>query len=116
MNDAQDKPMTDYGVATQDRPVPRISIAAFCENPETGAVIQRAAMDRRLAKTHVTVHMGGVEAAAELYADSSTPNLVIVESVAETGEALMAQLEELAAVCDPTSKVIVIGLSNDNTL
>ena len=39
-----------FGAAVQDRPVPRISIHAFCESPETGAVIQRAGQDRRLAK------------------------------------------------------------------
>ena len=43
--------------------VPRINIEAFCEAPETGASIQRAAEDRRLAKAHVTVHMGGTDAA-----------------------------------------------------
>ncbi len=105
-----------YGVEAKDRPVPRISIAAFCESPETGSVIQRAAVDRRLSKTHVTVHMGGVEAACEMYGDSSTPNLVIVESRERQREPLLAQLEQLAAVCDPASKVIVVGNSNDISL
>lgn len=106
----------DFGVDLKDRPVPRISIAAFCESPETGAVIQRAAQDRRLAKTHVAVHMGGVETAAELYAESPTPNLLIVESREIESGPLMAQLERLAGVCDPASKVIVVGESNDITL
>jgi pilus assembly protein CpaE len=105
-----------FGVDVKDRPVPRISIAAFCENPETGAVMQRAAQDRRLAKTHLTVHMGGVEAAAELYGDSATPNLLIVESRETERGPLLAQLEALAGVCDPATKVIVVGSSNDITL
>lgn len=102
-----------FGVPVSDRPVPRITIAAFCENPETGAVIQRAALDRRLSKTHVSVHMGGASAAAELYADTSTPNLLIVESSHVDRDPLMAELEALAAVCDPASKVVVVGRSND---
>ena len=40
------------------KPVPRITIHAFCEQPGTGAAIQRAGEDRRLAKAHLTVHMG----------------------------------------------------------
>ncbi len=102
-----------FGVPVSDRPVPRITIAAFCENPETGAVIQRAALDRRLSKTHVSVHMGGPMAAAEHYADTPTPNLIIVESRNIERGPLMAELEGLAGVCDPATKVIVVGGSND---
>lgn len=102
-----------FGVPVSDRPVPRITIAAFCENPETGAVIQRAALDRRLSKTHVSVHMGGAVAAAEHYSDSPTPNLIIVESRNVERAPLMAELEGLASVCDPATKVVVVGGSND---
>ena len=106
----------EFGVDLKDRPVPRITIAAFCESPENGAVIQRAAQDRRLVKTHVAVHMGGVDTATELYSESPTPNLLIVESRETEAGPLMAQLERLAGVCDPATKVIVVGGSNDITL
>jgi pilus assembly protein CpaE len=105
----------DLGLAVRDRPVPRISIGAFCESPDTGAVIQRAAADRRLAKTHVSVHMGGILSAAEHYSESATPNLVIVES-RDGPEDLVKRLEALAGVCDPATKVVVIGPSNDVAL
>lgn len=105
----------DKGASLRDRPVPRISIQAFCETPETGAVLQRAAQDRRLAKAHMTVHTGGIHAAAEHFADSSTPNLVVVETH-ERGEGVLRGLEALARVCDPTTKVIVIGADNDIAL
>lgn len=105
-----------FGLDIRDRPVPRISIAAFCEEPETGAVIQRAAQDRRLAKTHVAVHMGGVSAAAEHYSDTPTPNLVIVETKERERSAIMAQLSMLSGVCDPATKVLLVGASNDITL
>ena len=64
-----DKQEPAFGAAVQDRPVPRISIHAFCESPDTGAVIQRAGQDRRLAKAHLTVHMGGVFGAVEYFSD-----------------------------------------------
>jgi len=49
-----------FGAAPHERPVPRISIHAFCEQPDTGAVLQRAGADRRLAKAHLTVQLGGI--------------------------------------------------------
>lgn len=110
-----EKTSAPFGTEMQDRPVPRISIHAFCESPDTGSVIQRAGQDRRLAKAHLTVHMGGVFGAAEYFQDSSTPNVIMVETRV-TGPSILGELEKLAHVCDPGTKVIVIGQSNDITL
>jgi pilus assembly protein CpaE len=96
------------------RPVPRISVDAFCESPETGAVVQRAAQDRRLSRANVTVYMGGVEAALEQYGSTATPSLIILETL-KYGPAMFAELERLAEVCDAATKVIVIGAVNDIT-
>ena len=94
------------------RPVPRVNIQAFCEDQETAAVIQKASEDRRLAKAHVTVQMGGVEAAVAFYRNASTPNLIIIESLLDRKE-MLTELERLAEVCDPGTKVIAIGHVND---
>ena len=94
------------------RPVPRISIQAFCETESIAAPIERAASDRRMAKTHLKVHMGGIGTAIEFYQSAQTPNLIIVESRDEPKK-LIASLTELSNVCDPSSKVIVIGHYND---
>ena len=95
--------------------VPRISIEVFCESPDTGVVIQRAGEDRRLAKAHLTVHMGGISAAVKYYADTGTPSLIIVES-RDGGETLFNQLGALAEVCDAGTKGIIVGHLNDITL
>ncbi|MFZ0853339.1 MAG: hypothetical protein WAO08_29595 [Hyphomicrobiaceae bacterium] len=55
------------------RPIPRISIQAFCEDGATAEVVQIAAADRRLSKSHISVHMGGAIAAVAHYHDSPTP-------------------------------------------
>lgn len=103
----------DFGSSDDDhRPVPRISIHAFCETPETTALLERAAVDRRLAKTHMTMHMGGLPKAVDHFQSASTPNLILIEAL-DGGETLFAQLGELAEVCDPSTKVIVIGRAND---
>src|SRR5271170_5659030 len=70
----------DFGAAPHERPVPRISISAFCEFPDTGAALQRAAADRRLSRAHIDVQLGGVQAAIDHFRGQVTPNLLIVET------------------------------------
>ena len=101
-----------FGAAAYERPVPRISIHAFCEFPDTGAALQRAGADRRLAKANLTVELGGIAAAIEHFKGQVTPNLLIVET-RFSGQQALNDLDALAEVCDPTTKVVVIGRVND---
>jgi pilus assembly protein CpaE len=94
------------------RPIPRISIQAFCDDPNVADALQYAAADRRLAKAHVSVHMGGIAAAIAHYLESPTPNLIIIDSV-HKGSLLLTELDSLAESCDPGTKVIVVGRHND---
>ncbi|MGE0408824.1 MAG: AAA family ATPase [Amphiplicatus sp.] len=110
------EPVGAFGEEEIDhRPVPRISIHAFCETPGTTQILEQAAVDRRLSKTHITMHMGGLSKAIDHFQSAATPNLIIVETV-DGGASLLAQLGELAQVCDPSTKVIVIGRINDIAL
>ncbi|MDQ6435762.1 CpaE family protein [Mesorhizobium sp. LHD-90] len=97
------------------RPVPRISIQAFCETDGIAVPIERAGEDRRMAKVHLKMHMGGLATAVELYQSAPTPNLIIVESRSEPRK-LLGDLGELAELCDPSTKVVVIGHYNDVAL
>ena len=99
-------------VEARARPVPRISIQCFCEDPNTADALQQAADDRRLAKAHVTVQMGGVPAAVAAYDEAPTPNLVILETF-NTGDQVLVELNQLASVTDAGTSVIVIGHVND---
>jgi pilus assembly protein CpaE len=58
------------------------------------------------------LHTGGIESATKHFTEHPTPNLLIVESKSQ-GQAVLSELEQLAAVCDETTKVIVIGRAND---
>jgi pilus assembly protein CpaE len=93
-------------------PAPRVSIQAFCASVETAASVQAAAEDRRMAKAHLRVQMGGIAAAAEAYRNSPTPNVIMIETDNRADE-LIAGLDELAEVCDEGTRVIVIGRFND---
>ena len=93
-------------------PIPRISLQAFCETSELAQVINEASMDRRMDKAHVKVQMGGGAAAVEAYRSAPTPNLIVIETLADRSE-LIAHLEELAEFCDAGTRVVVIGRVND---
>jgi pilus assembly protein CpaE len=68
----------NFGAAAYERPVPRISIEAFCEFPDTTAAFQRASADRRLSKAHVGLHPGGIQEAVNFFGRNQTANLLIV--------------------------------------
>ncbi|CAO4167214.1 AAA family ATPase [Methylorubrum populi] len=100
---------------TQERiiaPVPRITIQAFCEAPETAAMIEGIAADRRMRKAHVKVQMGGGAAAVEAYRHAPTPNVILIEFLGLKSRPLEC-LDQLAEVCDEGTKVLVIGHVND---
>lgn len=120
-SDVPPAPVADYhdeAIAPQEGdhiPVPRINIDVFCETTEVSNLIEATANDRRMAKAHINLSMGGVEKAAQHYEATATPNLIILETMS-AGEELFAGLSRLADVCDPSTKVIVIGKLNDVTL
>jgi pilus assembly protein CpaE len=96
-------------------PAPRVSVQAFCESVETAAAVQAAGEDRRLAKAHLKIQMGGIAAAAEAYSNAPTPNVIIIESESR-GDDLLDGLDSLAEVCDAGTRVVVIGRHNDVAL
>ncbi|WP_066926912.1 AAA family ATPase, partial [Methylobacterium sp. CCH5-D2] len=93
-------------------PVPRITIQAFCETPETAATVEGAGADRRLQKAHLKVQMGGAAAAVEAYRSAPTPNVILIETQGARTKPL-EYLDQLAEVCDEGTRVIVIGHVND---
>src|SRR5580658_9385616 len=95
-------------------PAPRVSVQAFCETVETAAAVQSAGEDRRLGKAHLKIQMGGMAAAVEAYRTAPTPNVIILET--EGRSDILAGLDQLATVCDPGTRVVVIGRVNDVTL
>jgi pilus assembly protein CpaE len=102
----------DVAASEHIAPAPRVSVQAFCETVETAAAVQAAGEDRRLGKAHLKIQMGGIAAAVEAYKNSSTPNVIVIES-ASRGDDLIVGLDTLSDVCDPGTRVVVIGRMND---
>jgi len=96
-------------------PVPRITIQAFCETGETAAMIEGAALDRRMQKAQVKVRMGGGAAAIEAYRHAPTPNVILIEVQGARSKPIEC-LDALAEVCDEGTRVLVIGHTGYITL
>lgn len=92
--------------------IPRVNIHVFCEEQATAHVMQSAGQDRRASKAHIDVHLGGIPAAIQVYHQQQTPEVLIVETKKSRDE-VMAELGGLAQVCEPTTKVLVVGHVND---
>src|ERR1700719_887912 len=108
-----DSAVTDSGGRDEHiAPAPRVSVQAFCETVETAAAIQGASEDRRMAKAHMRIQMGGLTAAIEAYQSAPTPNVIILESD-ERGEEIIAGLDQLANYCDAGTRVVIVGRMND---
>ena len=65
-------------------PAPRVSVQVFCVTEATASTARAAAEDRRLAKAHLSVHMGGIAAAIEAYHTAPTPNVIMASSRPKT--------------------------------
>jgi pilus assembly protein CpaE len=92
--------------------VPRIELHAFCDNQQTGQLLQLAAADRRMSRAHVSIQLGGIPAAAQYYQTQPTPNVLVVETHSNR-EQVMAELLRLSEVCQADTKVVVLGHVND---
>ncbi|HXV32173.1 MAG TPA: CpaE family protein [Sinorhizobium sp.] len=103
------------GDLEQLRPLPRISIHAFCETDAMQRLMERCGQDRRMAKVSLRITGGSIAAAANMFASVSTPNLIILETATEP-RSLLSELAPLAAVCDPSTKVVIVGRHNDIAL
>ena len=95
--------------------VPRIAIHVFCERPDTAQAAEQAIADRRMQRATCIIMPDGLAGAVEYYQNQPTPQLVVVESQ-DSAEVLIGLLDQLAEVCDPGTKVIVIGRANDIAL
>ncbi|MEI4260277.1 AAA family ATPase [Roseovarius sp. D0-M9] len=103
------------GLLPSSARVPHLTAAVFCLNDATRAMIERARQDRRLTRVKTEVKDGGIAQARQSFQNARTPSLLVVE-VSSAGEALLAELDALAEVCDPDTKVVVLGAENDIAL
>lgn len=90
----------------------RVTIDAFALTPGVEAALTAAGSERVLQHSRLGVHAGGLPAAIAHLAHNPTPQVVIVEED-DDDRTMLGRLEQLAEVCDPGTRVIVIGSLND---
>lgn len=95
-----------------DRQLPAISINVFYEKEETRQLVEQCASDRRMGRATVESIQGGISASIAFMSENPTPNLLIIESLANPHEVLN-QIDALAEYCDEGVQVLVIGAVND---
>ncbi|RFU12925.1 CtpF protein [Rhodobacteraceae bacterium W635] len=95
--------------------VPHLTASAFCVTAATRSAIENASGDRRLTRVKTEISEGGIAMACRAFEAKATPALLIVEAEG-AGAELLKELDALAEVCDPGTKVVVIGASNDIAL
>ncbi|MDP2781513.1 CpaE family protein [Devosia sp.] len=112
--EVEDIESTETGEAAEPfvATLPRISIQAFCASGDVANAIQTMAKDRRVARAHVGVQTTGIDGAITYFETAPTPNLLLLE-LTDGAESMIGELARLADVCDPGTKVMVVGHVND---
>ena len=102
----------DFDPQSVDVSIPRIAVHIFAERQDTLAAAERAAQDRRMSRATTQVRVGGIAAAIETYQTEPTPPPILVECMKDA-RTLLAEIDQLAEVCDAGTKVLVVGAAND---
>jgi pilus assembly protein CpaE len=110
-----DRAGPDATASTRARTIPSVSIHAFCEAPRTSAALEAAGTDRRLAKAHLEISAGGIDAAIADCGGDRAPNVLVVETTLSRPQ-MLAEINRLTDRCDPATRIIVIGHVNDIAL
>ncbi|MBY0431965.1 MAG: pilus assembly protein CpaF, partial [Rhodospirillales bacterium] len=90
----------------------KLHIEAFASTAVTRTALDEVARDRLLSRSTFAVSEGGIAAAIAHYSENPSPQLMIVEDTGEQA-GLMERLASLAEVCEPGTRVILVGAVND---
>lgn len=95
--------------------LPSATVDLFLRDGETIKAAKELQADWRFARVVVHVHEGNVEDAIRLYSQSSSPEIVMVETDT-TDQSFIGRLGELSGHCNENTSAIVIGPVNDVNL
>jgi len=90
-------------------------VDAFLLSDENRGRVADALKDRSLAKMEGNIAVGGLPAAIEYYNERPTPEIMMVEFDGGADN-IMEGLNSLAEICDPGTRVVVVGSQNDVSL
>lgn len=109
LQEAQDDPLVNSLSSVE---LPHLAMSIFYVEDETEKVLKSVTQDRRMIHVSSKIIKGSLDDAITLYQKQTTPNLLIIED-SSISDGFINKLDELANVCDPETRVIVIGKNND---
>lgn len=92
--------------------LPTAKVAVFVRDKKIREDVESLKSDWRFARVSFDVREGDVDSAIEVYRQSGSPNLVIVETE-EIGDVFTGRLEVLAGSCSEDTAAVVVGPVND---
>ncbi len=95
--------------------LPTAGVDLFLKDGATSEAAKALSEDWRFARVNVSVHDGDVETAINMYGQSASPTLVIIETNT-TDESFIERLGALAGNCAEGTNAIIIGPVNDVNL
>lgn len=92
--------------------LPPSRVDVFAMDAATSATAGALSSDWRFARVGMDVVQGGIDAAIDKYAQTPSPELVIIETN-DISDAFTARLGDLAQVCAEGTDAVIIGPTND---
>ncbi|MEM6811680.1 MAG: P-loop NTPase [Pseudomonadota bacterium] len=92
--------------------LPTASVHFFLKDAETTDAARSLVNDWRYARVNVSVEEGDVNTAVQSYQETTSPDLIIIETE-KTDDSFVDELAELSAYCEENTNAIVIGPVND---
>ena len=89
-----------------------MAVDAFMLNEENSSRVGGALKDRSMAGLMGHVGSGGLAGAVDYYNERPTPSILMVEFEG-SAEEITESLNSLAEICDPGTRVVVVGSVND---
>lgn len=101
--------------ASPAAPLPAITLAVFTETAQFADRMAEMGRSRQFGRVKMTLAEGGLRAAIAAYTDAPAPRFLLIETDAGPQE-LLAGLESLSELCDPETRLLVVGGENDIAL
>lgn len=90
----------------------RVTIDAFALSPDVAEVFKAVRDDRSFSQARMEVKAGGLAGAVAHYQDKPSPQVIVVEVDGDEA-AVLGQIDALAEVVEPGTRVLVVGALND---
>lgn len=91
--------------------LPRISVDAFVTNKDVSQTIEKAMSDRRATRVEAQIFEGGFQQAIARYSNEQPSDIIVIECL-EPSEMLPAQIDALADLCPPSTRLVLVGSDN----